>query len=332
MTYSTGGLIQAADYNGFANNTANANVNSVWGNGAGDFGYGQSTTLSVVSLGGTVTATQWADLNSRITSIANHSNTAITSRTSPSAGNIISVLANVNTDITNCATNRGNAVSSGTQYVQWTGNIAKLTGTGSGTSSWTITFTHTITFANNQAFRNFFNAGGILRWQTAKSSTGQVADPEWNAMATSQGGNIFLTGRVNNTTNTIAGAAYTGTTRQGGSATANILANTTGIYNLTTTSTNLFRFFSPNSPYTTQSIQLAGNVNSNSAPTVVTLVTTWTDPGGGSFSSAITGGTDTASPFSTFGTAPATLVTYFPPSTTFLTNTWGTPTIAATVA
>jgi hypothetical protein len=31
-------------------------------------------------------------------------------------------------------------------------------------------------------------------------------------------------------------------------------------------------------------------------------------------------------------TAPTTLVTYIPPSTTYLTNSWGTPAIAASVA
>ena len=29
MTYSVGGLIQATDYNGFANDTASANVNAI---------------------------------------------------------------------------------------------------------------------------------------------------------------------------------------------------------------------------------------------------------------------------------------------------------------
>ena len=81
MTYSVGGLIQATDYNGFADTTAGGNVNVMWGTGTGDAGYGQSTTLSTVSAGGTVTATQWADLVNRIQSIANHTGVSITSRT-----------------------------------------------------------------------------------------------------------------------------------------------------------------------------------------------------------------------------------------------------------
>ena len=66
--------------------------------------------------------------------------------------------------------------------------------------------------------------------------------------------------------------------------------------------------------------------------TQLILTTTWTDPGstGAGKSDVITGGTATASPFTAFGTAPATVVTLFPPSSTNITNTWGTPTIAAT--
>ena len=42
MTYSSGGLIQATDYNGFASTTANANVNDLWATGASDKGWGQT--------------------------------------------------------------------------------------------------------------------------------------------------------------------------------------------------------------------------------------------------------------------------------------------------
>jgi hypothetical protein len=85
MTYTSGGLIQATDYNGFASTTAGANVDDIWGTGATDKGYGQSTTLGTVAAGATVTATQWADLVNRISSIGSHTGVAITSRTAPVA-------------------------------------------------------------------------------------------------------------------------------------------------------------------------------------------------------------------------------------------------------
>ena len=55
MTYTVGGLIQAADYNGFVS-TNSANVNGQWGTGSGGSGWGQ-TPLSTVSAAGVVTAT-----------------------------------------------------------------------------------------------------------------------------------------------------------------------------------------------------------------------------------------------------------------------------------
>jgi len=56
MTYSVSGVIQATDYNSFA-----APINSLWGVGTSDAGYGQSTTLSSVTAVNTVTATQLAN-------------------------------------------------------------------------------------------------------------------------------------------------------------------------------------------------------------------------------------------------------------------------------
>jgi hypothetical protein len=118
MTYSVGGLIQAADYNGFVANTASANVNAVWNST-----YGQPA-LTTANVGATVTATQWASLNNTLTSIGNHQATTLTSRTSPVAGNTIAVLANVNTDLTTVNSNKYYAYASGSQYTAWTGTAS----------------------------------------------------------------------------------------------------------------------------------------------------------------------------------------------------------------
>ena len=182
MTYSQGGLIQATDYNGFANDTAGANVNGVWATGATDKGYGQ-TALTTVSAAGTVTATQWAGLVNNISSLGSHTGTAITSRSAPTAGQTIDILAALNTDLTNITTNRGNAAASGTEYGTFSGTTSKTSATGSGQSAWTITFTHTVTFASADATRYFFNAGGIVRLKYGKSSTGTDNDPDWNTFA-----------------------------------------------------------------------------------------------------------------------------------------------------
>jgi hypothetical protein len=330
MTYVSGGLIQAADYNGFANDSAN-NINAIWSTGSGDKGWGQ-TAISNVAIGATVTATQWATLVANLATSGSQTSSTLTSRTQPVAGNVIAILANVATDINTVTNNRGNAAASGTEYGIFTGTTSKTTATGSGQAAWTITFTHTVTFASANAARFFWNAGGIVRIKYGKSSTGTDHDPDWNTFA-GLCGSINLTGRVNGASQTIAGQAYTGTTRIGGTGgTQTTLATTTGWYNLTTSPVTIFQLNNTTAPYTPEFIRTTATATST---TVLTLVTTWVDDGtsGAGKTSNITGGTATTSPSTTItGTAPTTLVTYLPPSTTFLTASWGTPTIAASVA
>lgn len=331
MTYSSGGLIQATDYNGFVSTNAGANLNDIWGTGSGDKGWGQ-TPLGTVSTGGTVTATQWAGLVNNLSAAGSQTSTTLTSRTAPTAGQTISILAALNTDLTNVTTNRGNAAGSGTEYGTFSGTTSKTTATGSGTTAWTITFTHTVTFASADALRYFFNAGGIVRLKYGKSSTGTDTDPDWNTFA-GLCGSINLTGRVNGAAQTIAGTSYTGTTRIGGTGgTQTTLATTTGWYNLTGTPTTIFQLNNATAPYSGEYIRTTATATSS---TVLTLVTTWVSDGssGAGTSANISGGTATTSPSTTItGTAPTTLVTYIPPSTTYLSASWGTPTIAASVA
>lgn len=327
MTYTAGNVIQATDYNGFASTNIGANVNGVWGTGSADYGYGQSTTLATVATGGTVSATQWSALNNRITSMANHTGTSITSRTNPVAGDLITILSNLNTDLTNVTSNRGNAVASGTQFTGWTGTTSKTTATGSGTTAWTITFTHTITWSSADAARYFFNAGGLVKIQFSKTSTGANGDVEWNNIASTLCGTLYISGGA--ASQTIASQAYTGTTKIGGTGSPNVLLVNTGWYDLTTSNTLIYQQYSATVPYTGQYI--AVNAATAGTGTQLVLTTTWVDPGGGTGFSNISGGTATTG--ATFGTAPATLVTYLPPSSTYLTEaSWGTPTVVASVA
>ena len=332
MTYSSGSLIQASDYNTFT--TTAGGLNDIWAAGATDKGWGQ-TAFTSAATEGTVTATQWAQLVNNLGSSGSQTNTALTSRSAPTAGTIINILANVSADITSVTTNRGNAAAVGTEYGIFTGTTSKTTATGTGTNAWTITFTHTVAFANANSARYFWNAGGLVRLQYGKSSTGTDNDADWNLFS-GKVGSIYISGRVNSAAQTIAGTSYTGTTRIGGTGgTQTTLATTTGWYQLTAgaAATTLLNLADTVSPYTGDTIITTAEVNAGS--TTLTLVTTWnsTSRSGVGQSTNISGGTATTSPSTTIsGTAPTTLCTYIPPSTTYLTNSWGTPTIAASVA
>jgi hypothetical protein len=319
MAYSPGGLIEATDYNGFVSTTAGANVNNVWSTGSTDAGWGQSA-LATVSPAGSITATQWASLVNTISSMASQTGTTITSRVAPVAGNTIDILAALNTDLTNITTNRQNAVANGTQFTGWTGTNSKTAATSGAT--WTISFVNTVTFASADAARYFFNAGGRIKIDVSKTATGDLGDPEWNDLANTLCGDIFITGGT--ATQTIAGANYTGTTKVGGTGTPNILLTTTGWYDLAAgaAATIVYKQFADTAPYTSNFIQ--HSIAKNAGSTALTITTLWSASDG----DAISGGT--ASSGATPGTAPTTIVTYFPPSTTYLTASWGTPTVAAT--
>jgi len=331
MTYTAGSVILADDYNTFAGNTT-AGLNRVWSTGAGDAGWGQ-TDIATVTAAATVTATNWATLVNNLATTGTQTGTTLTSRTAPVSGNLIAILTNVSADITSVTTNRGNAIASGTEYGVFTGTTSKTTGTGSGQAAWTITFTHTVTFPSANQARYFWNAGGIVRLQYGKSSTGTDADADWNLLA-GQCGSINLTGRVNGATQSIAAQAYTGTTRLGGTGgTQTTLATTTGWYNLTGSPTTIFQLNDAVAPYSTNFIRTQATATSS---TVLTLTTVWSDDGtsGAGTTANISGGTGVTSPATEIGaaTAPTTLVTYRPPSSATLSNSWGTPTIAAAVA
>ena len=242
-------------------------------------------------------------------------------------------MANVQTDINSVTTNRGNAAASGTISSTWTGSIAKTTTTGTGTNAWTIVWTQTITFPSANQARYFWNAGGLVRLDMSKTSTGTDIDPDWNTFVGTVG-TLYMSGRINSAAQTIAGVSYTGFTRVGGSGTPSPNATTTGWYSLTpgAAATTLFQLNSTVSPYTGDYIQVTGAVNAGS--TVLTLVTTWnqTSVAGAGETTNISGGGDTASPFTSFGTAPAVLCRFVPPSGATLTPSWGTPAVASSVA
>ena len=162
MAYSSGGLIQAVDYNGLAS-TNSANVSWVWGTGQGDSGYGQSTSLiSSVSASSTVTAVQWAGLLYLVNSaLAHQGGTQVAAgNLNAVAGGTITAFANVSTAVTTINTNRLNAVGGG--VTQTGADFDAAVSSSTGLTNYTVD--RTVTFATVDAARYFFNAGGRLNF------------------------------------------------------------------------------------------------------------------------------------------------------------------------
>ena len=236
-------------------------------------------------------------------------------------------MSNLGSDIGNVYNNRYYAYASGSQYTGWTGSASITSATGHTNTAWTLTFTDTITFANATAATNFWSAGGYMKIQFSKTSTGTDADPDWNNFINNVCGTVYFT--ADGSSKVIASTTYLGTKVVGGSGTPSTLATATGWNQLTTSPVTIYKQFDTAYTYTGDYVQVTAAATSS---TVLTLTTTWFSAARATSGSSryISGGTATTG--ITFGTAPTTVVTYFPPETTYLTNTWGTPTVASTAS
>jgi len=311
MSYAQFDLIQASDYNGLigSGTTANA-LNTVWSTGTSTYGYGQ-TALTSVSVGATVLASEWANLVNRTANSAAHQSSSITSVAAPVAGGTITYNANVVTNLQTIYSNRLNAVSqSGT-----TSNTATYG------STWlnAITFTHTVSFANGDAARYFFNSGGQLAVTCAHPS-GTGINLLLNNLA-SNVGTVVLSSPASGSA-TIAGTSYNGITRIGGGGNAPTIATNTGYYALTTSNANVY--------YQTASTGPSGYLSTNIN---IFIRTNGTQGSNGDTGSVITISTvwDEIPNGLTVSTGSATTVTLRPPEVTNIANTWGTPTVTGTV-
>jgi hypothetical protein len=311
MSYAQFGTIQASDYNGLigSGTTANA-LNTVWSTGTSTYGYGQ-TALTSVSVGATVLASEWASLVNRTANSAAHQSSSITSVTAPVAGGTITYNANVVTNLQTIYTNRLNAVS----------QSATSSNTATYGSTWlnAITFTHTVSFANGDAARYFFNSGGQLAVTCAHPS-GTGINLLLNNLA-SNVGTVVLSSPASGSA-TIAGTSYNGITRIGGGGNAPTISTNSGYYALTTSNANVY--------YQTASTGPSGYLSTNIN---IFIKTNGTQGSNGDTGSVITISTvwDEIPNGLTVSTGSATTVTLRPPEVTNIANTWGTPTVTGTV-
>ena len=238
MAYTAGDTILDDEYNTFATgnaagtgDTSAASINTIWGQGTGDAGYGQSNVVAAVAAGNSITATQWTTLLARLNSIRQHQGTTINiSSFSVSAGDAIAAIANLSADITTLYNARTTADS---------GNITESTTAHAYSSSWngTVTATSTVTFAGGDEARYFFNAGGYIKLNPSLSdSTGRNA--QWAHLLDEVGdlkllSSTFTRSFSNNASGYGAGGDNSPTTH----------LSTTGYYDLSnSTDTSMFKY------------------------------------------------------------------------------------------
>jgi hypothetical protein len=306
MAYSSGGLIEAVDYN----NRVNA-LNSIWGAGSGANGYGQtSTTLSTTSTSGTVTATQWASLIARLDAITVHQTGVTSSISQPTAGTTIAWLNTIDTKIAATYTNRLSVSFRGPTDLGAVGTVTNSTGW---YTSSTKEFSYT--FSSTDTVRYFFNAGGMLTMRISQAAGANIKSTDWSNFYINQVGLINL------------GYNFYSRTGTGGDANNTVPGNpapptyvTTGWSNLTTVYQTLFYIGSTTATgyYGNNYITIEAKLGATNNIIVFRFI---------SYDVALDSAPYRNLTQQIVSGANTINVGWTSPETTYLTNTWGTPTL-----
>jgi hypothetical protein len=256
MAYTAGDTILDDEYNAFVNSSSSPyGYNHFAGTGSLEYGLGQSA-ISTVSVGNTITASQWNSLFTGLSNISNHTNVALTSTAAVSAGDSIAIRAALISDIATMASQ----IAQGCPNATALSTSSALTTVTTASEGWDNTATQeiSVTFTNANQMRWFFNAGGKIRFVvTATASTVSAKDTAFIALGTGVG-------------NLDIGSQATTRSGSGQSLTTNGLAN--GFYELGTGYTTLIKL--------TQNSYAAYNANTleiqaklDAAPGTATVMT-----------------------------------------------------------
>ena len=260
MAYSAGDPILDDEYNTFVNSSSDPfGYNHFAGPGSGQYGLNQST-IATVSAGDTINASSWNSLFTGMDNIANHTNVSITA-SSVSAGDTIAIRSALISDLANLAA----AVAGGSTSATAIGTNAVGSSTNSGTFNNTSTIERSVTFANNNTMRAFFNGGGFIRIDPS-ATTGIDGDKDtvFDDLTTTAIGNLDLKAQS--------------TTRSGSGETLTTNGLSNGFHDLGTGYTTLIKLTSDNSGYTSNTVEISAKLDAavNSA-TVITIKMVSTD-------------------------------------------------------
>jgi hypothetical protein len=307
MSYASSGLTQATDYNGFIS-TNTPNVNAIWSTGTGNSGYGQ-TALATISADSLIFASSWLNLINTIGTSASHQGTSLSSYldSTPTIGDLIRYESVLSSNINAINTNRLNAAAQG--------STSSTTATSASTWSNSLTITFTVTYANANSARYFFNAGGQIGFNFSHpAGSGTTINLRINDLC-SDAGTVWLSSPVTGTVS-LAGTAYNGVTKSGGANPSGATISTNnGFYALTSGTTQLFQQTSDIGVYTSYSGTFLRISASNNGAGVLTFTCLLDEVPNGA----------------TVSTGTQATLTLRPPSTTYLTNSWGSPAVAHSI-
>lgn len=316
MSYAQNQTIAAADFNSLVGGEPTSTVNTlnvVWGTGSGSAGYGQSAVANVSVSDGVASTNQWHSLVSNTSNAALHQGSSIVTVTPPVAGDVITYTVGIPTNLSTIYDNRLNASLQGS-------SVSNTVVQG---SSWnnSLSFSFTTAFANGDAARYFFNAGGQIKI-SCSHPTGTGMDLLLSDLAANVG-NIFFSSPTTGAV-TIAGNAFSGVTKvDGGGNSPNPYLVNNGYYALTTANATVFSQSATTGPITYLDTNISVVIKSNGTQgvngdtgSIITINVVWDQVPDGLTASA----------------GSTTTVDLIYPETTFIANTWGSATLSGAVA
>ena len=283
MAYQAGDTILDDEYNAFLTNTSGTiGINHTMGTGATVYGLGQTELATVqggTDSGTTITAANWNALLTAMDNIANHTNISVTARTQVTAGDTIAIKAAVATDLTALAA----AVAGGSVSATAINAGSELQSSQSGTRyAGSHVVEHTVTFANANNMRFFFNAGGKIRVNLTRvgngGSSATAKDSSVDEMISAMG-NFDI--------------ASLASTRSGSGETLTTDGFAIGFQDVTTSYQTVFLLTQSSGDYTSMTLkgELKGNATQGSTTNVtIKMSLTDADSGDGTFT---TGNLDT---------------------------------------
>lgn len=262
MAYLAGDTITGDQYNVFVNNsTSPFGYNHFAGTGADEYGLGQ-THLATVSAGATsITAAQWNALLTGMDNIGNHTNDSLTARTQVATGDTIAIKTAVEADLASLAAE----VAGGSTSATALGTNAIGSSTNSATFNLLSTLERSVTFANADKMRHFFNAGGKIRVDpSAVTGIDGDKDTVFSDLTATAIGNLDIGAHAS--------------TRSGSGETLTTNGLDKGFHDLTTSYQTIIKLTSDNTGYTSNTVEIQAKLNAAvGTATVITIKMLTTD-------------------------------------------------------
>jgi hypothetical protein len=204
-------------------------------------------------------ASQWNGLFTGMTAVAGHTGDTLTSRSAISSGDTIAIASAVAADLSTLAA----SVAAGSPNTSATATVSHQNTDSA--STWTGTFTtvFTVTFANANTMRHFFNAGGKVR--VAPTRTGGGADG--GGTTSKDTGWSTLYAAVGNLDIGLIASSRSGT---GETSTTDVLSST-GASDLGTSYTTLLELADSTYPYASNNINISAKMDGSAYGTATAM-------------------------------------------------------------